>query len=287
MLKDQIELFFYWINERHAIFLRRQAEEDWPWTNDQILQTYKFCNVFRELDTVTVWIDENIRKPYANHPELFFNLMMSRLINLPGTLEEIGFIEKYNADYVRAVLQSRKDRRLPMVTGAYMITGTLGGKGVMKPEQLADYVLQPVWNMRREITPILKDNLKSAYYRILNAKAPGFGRFLCYEVVTDLRWTRYLSKADDIYGWANAGPGALRGINRLYGNDLRTHTSQDFANEVMQYLLEISSDYLQDYVPELEMRDIEHSLCEYDKYSRVLLGQGRPRSKFIQPNLRS
>ena len=30
----------------------------------------------------------------------------------------------------------------------------------------------------------------------------------------------------------------------------------------------------------LEMRDIEHSLCEFDKYERVRLGQGAPRSKY-------
>jgi hypothetical protein len=31
---------------------------------------------------------------------------------------------------------------------------------------------------------------------------------------------------------------------------------------------------------DLEMRDIEHSLCEFDKYERVRLGQGKPRSKY-------
>ena len=28
------------------------------------------------------------------------------------------------------------------------------------------------------------------------------------------------------------------------------------------------------------MRTIEHSLCEWDKYERVRLGQGTPRSKY-------
>ena len=28
------------------------------------------------------------------------------------------------------------------------------------------------------------------------------------------------------------------------------------------------------------MRCIEHSLCEWDKYERVRLGQGKPRSKY-------
>jgi len=32
--------------------------------------------------------------------------------------------------------------------------------------------------------------------------------------------------------------------------------------------------------PEWEMRDVEHTLCEFDKYERVRLGEGRPRGVF-------
>jgi hypothetical protein len=30
------------------------------------------------------------------------------------------------------------------------------------------------------------------------------------------------------------------------------------------------------------MRDIEHSLCETDKYLRVKNGEGRPRAKYVR-----
>ena len=43
----------------------------------------------------------------------------------------------------------------------------------------------------------------------------GFSGFMAYEVVTDLRHTKYLKNADDINTWANAGPGAVRGLNRI------------------------------------------------------------------------
>ena len=38
--------------------------------------------------------------------------------------------------------------------------------------------------------------------------------------------------------------------------------------------------YLAYWIDGLEMRDIEHCLCEYDKYERVRLGEGRPRAKY-------
>src|SRR4051812_18417786 len=67
-----LETFWWWINERHAIYLRRQAGQPFPWTTDAILQRYRFCNVFRELDTVTVWLRQNWREPFANHENLWF-----------------------------------------------------------------------------------------------------------------------------------------------------------------------------------------------------------------------
>jgi hypothetical protein len=52
-------LFWYWISERHSIFLRRQEGKPKPWTDDPILRDYKFTNPFRENDRGTVWLREN------------------------------------------------------------------------------------------------------------------------------------------------------------------------------------------------------------------------------------
>ena len=48
----------------------------------------------------------------------------------------------------------------------------------------------------------------------------------------------------------------------------------------MMDLLDYSVEMLEPYVPALEMRDIEHCLCEFDKYERTRLGEGRPRAKY-------
>ena len=51
-------------------------------------------------------------------------------------------------------------------------------------------------------------------------------------------------------------------------------------NEEMQDLLDYSVEKLEPFVPALEMREIEHCLCEFDKYERARLGEGRPRAKY-------
>ena len=57
---QRLKKFYWWINERHRIYLNKEADKEWPWTKDEIMQTYKFTNVFRELDAETIKFHERI-----------------------------------------------------------------------------------------------------------------------------------------------------------------------------------------------------------------------------------
>ena len=255
--------------ERHNIYLRRFIEGDpYPWTNDLILKEYSFCNVYRELDKVTIWIRENWREPYADHPNLPFAMAMARQINWPETLEDIGFPEHWNPNRVKAIMQGRMNRKEKVYTGAYMLTGTLGGT---KVEQTVDKILTPLYECPPRIIP---NSLEETWKRYL--PYPGFSGFMAYEVVTDLRHTKHLENAEDIMTWANPGPGAKRGLNRIHGRELEKSIPKSQLINEMRELLELCN-----MAPlPLEMRDIEHCLCEFDKYERVRLGQGKPRAKY-------
>jgi len=272
---NNTERFFYYINERHKIFIKRQLGDPFPWTKDEILQTYSFCNVFRELDTVTLWLRQNWREPYADHPNLPFAMAMARQINWPSTLEEIGFPEHWNPERIKAIMQGRMNRKEKVYTGAYMLTGTLGGT---KVEQTIDKILTPLYE---NPPPIHHNSLQNTWAEYL--PYAGFSGFMAYEVVTDLRHTKHLENAEDIMTWANAGPGAKRGLNRIHGRPLNQTIKKEQLNEEMKELLDISEEVtntLDPSVPDLEMREIEHCLCEFDKYERTRLGEGRPRAKY-------
>jgi hypothetical protein len=136
------------------------------------------------------------------------------------------------------------------------------------------------------------------------------GKFHSYEIVTDLRHTRLLHQAKDVDTWASVGPGARRGLNRLH--DRRRPGSarrgwglgipEQAALEEMRQILAESRDakyWPQEkgrFVlsknktefgdgdvgawPRWELRDVEHTLCEWEKYERVRLGEGKPRGSF-------
>jgi hypothetical protein len=146
-----------------------------------------------------------------------------------------------------------------------------------------------MWKDRQYLIDILekerqdhKSSLKSAWNWFKDY--PYMGPFMSYEIVTDLRHTYLLEDATDIDRWANAGPGAMRGLNRLTGRPLKfTSTLHPWQDEMFDLFCIAKEERLDgDYVfPDwfrFEMREIEGGLCEFDKYSRILKDEGRTRS---------
>lgn len=287
--QPKVQDFFHFCNERHLIYVKRFIrKEPYPWTDDPILQEYKFTNIYRELDTGTIWCREKIRDPYSTHPELFFNIASYRLYNWIGTQAVLGFITDYNAQHYMDLAYQMRERGEKIFTGAHMLPGV---RGMDKIQSIFGTYLVNLWENRRSTDPEYGDTLEAAFHRLM--KMPGFGPFLAYEVISDLRWTRYLYNATDINTWANPGPGAQRGIIRLHGVSPRVKgykkdprvSSLRYGDYVrrMQELLYVSGLYLREWMPIMEMRDIEHSLCEWDKYERVRNGEGHPRARYSAP----
>lgn len=113
---------------------------------------------------------------------------------------------------------------------------------------------------------------------------PRVGGFIAYEAVTDCTYS-FLTESPDREMWANAGPGAVRGLNRLAGEPLTAPRKPEEATGAMRALLpalrkEWPRAWLKPGDLRIGMREVEHSLCEFDKYCRVLLGKGSPRSRY-------
>lgn len=273
----QLRQYFRTAGERYNIYSRRRMGLQ-PWTKDPIFQKYKFCNLFREQDKVTVWLRKNWREPYADHPNLPFAMALARLINWPPTLVEIGFPKRWHPDKVLGVLHRRKFEGEKIYTGAYLLGSC--PKGSERAIYLVNDVLTP---LHRALSPafwMIDNNSLEDVWKWLRSQR-GLGDFLAYEVVSDLRHTKYLRNASDIMTWANAGPGTLRGLTRLWGYQPKTRQISGYsfpkknALEAMQNLLTKSQEARWKLnTPSWEMRDVEHWLCEYSKYTKIMNSQG-------------
>ena len=276
--------FISWMQERHQIYIRRQEGKLWPWTEDKILQTYKFTNVYRELDRTTLWMRENWVNEQSQEPldQILFNTAFFRFF---GTLEFArahGWVTEYRPEETMALANERLKNKERVFTGAYIVPNM--GIRAPKTEVVCKFILEPLWRNRHHLIDVALEynTLRGLHKELRRYSGLGGDGFMAYEIVSDLRWTRLLCTATDILVWANPGPGARRGLNRIFRKD------KDKKGVGTQYMDEMSWLLAQAFnecgnMPLLEMREIEHSLCEWDKYQRVLNGEGRPRSLYHPP----
>jgi len=287
---------FKWANERHRIYLRKQ-EGAFPLTQDPILSRYRFCNVFRELDRVTIWIRENIREAYPTHPDLWYMLAAARTFNWPPTLHYLMTNNEFASwpdrdgftpEIMAQALDEYKKRGQKIYTGAYLIRAESDPRNYWYPwpkhHYISRIVLGRLWEDRAEWRQMMNTEfltLREVWEKFQQPKYIGWGPFMAYQVVVDLRHTVYLSGASDINTWAAVGPGSRRGINRLLGKSPTAKLTQDEALERMLEVYEKQDDYRAEWLPRIELSDIQNSLCETDKYLRVANGEGRPRAAYV------
>ena len=183
----------------------------------------------------------------------------------------------------------------PYVTGAYIIktrdamdklSGVLWAVGQFMTSQLTTIHGEGISGWRLTATELLEWRHDKPFsleqcWKWLR-QFPYLGDFMAYEIVTDLAHTDLLCNAPDIMTWANPGPGAMRGLNRIFERDLNKNIGKENFIKEMRVLLTMSrvhNNWSPDWQP-WDMRTVEHTLCEFDKYERVRLGQGAPRQRF-------
>ena len=298
--------FFKYAEERENIRIRRLEGGHRPYTEDPILGMYRFCNVNREHDTTTIWFRDNVRERMRSMPEVLMATVLFRWFNRITTGEAM-FVqpdlsgrtawEKFLADGDSCHLSSHISTycgKGPYVTGSYIIKTPNGlGKlhGVLQCVEWLDRDKRP-FDAGAELNVPYELHWRQTARACLDHRGSitleavwewlrqfrYMGDFMAYEVVTDLYHTDILCDAPDIMTWANPGPGARRGLNRIHGRSLEAPTPKAQLIQEMRDILHEA--HLDAPTKEWDMRTVEHTLCEFDKYQRALLGQGRPRQVF-------
>lgn len=271
---EPVDRFIYWIRERHNIHLRRRKGLPKPWTDDRVLQTIFFTNPYRENDKTTVWFREHVRDILPESKVLFATVAF-RWFNLIRTGEILlneNLLTKWDEEKAVSILKKEMHKR-PVFTGAYMIKAGNGPPGCKVPNVCAS--ITNVWNDRKRLTDLcLKEQtLRSLWKEMCLFKH--LGGFMSYEIVCDLRYTSLLRNATDVNTWTNPGPGALRGLLRLQGGVPKNR--QVRISDPLPKMIELLHYTRKKLVkmPHFELREIEHSLCEFDKYERARLKDGR------------
>lgn len=305
--------YWYFLHERMRIYEKRVLNnEPAPWTEDPILQTYKFTNVLRDMDKCSIYvknnilakIDEPVEDLELRKKSVLLNIMIYRLWVNTETYEITGFLDLADPNMLnkwedaKKVLLQRREDGVSNFTNAYVVcclkskeTDTMSSVNkTYNAVCLIDFWIKNIDEIYKKAIIDAKCLQDQVMYF---AGLPCVGMFTAYEYACDITMTTRYCK-NHLVEWSqdngtNVGPGALRGINYIFidKGGMSPYECIIYMRSIWKHEMQ-KRGYYEDFVRalpkemngEIDLRVIEHCLCECQKYNKALEGTGRPRVHF-------
>jgi len=282
--KSSVDGLWKYIKERENIRVLRACDEPWPWTKDKILQMYKFTNVQREYDRTS----KIFKALYEGHRAvnsalLLYNCGVARYFGTAEFYARLGWQTSYDPTSIMRCARDMIEAGKPVFTRAYVITN--GGLSMPKEEYVATHPLKALWHAKEEIVTAIHTHQRwQMGYEVLH-KLDGFGGtgFMAKEVLMD--YIQFSPSLADWFTFTPVGPGALRGLGRIYYQNPNFKFNASVAQGIIHNIWEVLRGPWQMLHPlarPLSCSDVQFCLCEYDKYERTRLREGKPKNKYVR-----
>ena len=285
----------YWqfAAKRQDLFMRRVAGAPAPWTDDRVLGSYRFTNVYRAADRVSQYLIRHVLYDgLQTEQELFFRAILFKIFNRIETWKrltsEVGPLSWKEFDFERyaQTLDDMLVRGEAIYSGAYIMPSPPFGSR----------------RKHRNHLRLLEDMMHSgAPWRIARARSlremfevlrgyPSLGDFLAFQFTIDLNYSEltHFSEMEFVV----AGPGARDGIRKCFAATDGLSDCEIIRIMADRAQLECEQQGLSFQTlwgRELQLIDCQNLFCEVDKYSRVVHPMIRARSgrthikqKFVQ-----
>lgn len=260
--------FWQFVDERMAVHERRAAGAPAPWTDDPVLRGNFFTNCFRELDPGTE-VAVGIMSRRSPAWVRAWNLLLYRRLNREDTWRAIGGFEARPGG--RDLLKALRAVRGPVFTGAHQVNmlqqyPRLGGDPLARQAaMMRDHDMVRKWAAAMAACGTAKE----AFHATVDARLPGVGGFLAWQLTLDWRYGDPSQYSDDV--WAPVQAGALAGLTLVYpGSWANKADTEDALVMLRRHSANTRG---------LTVAAVEHSLCEYSKYVRIA-GGGHAKGKF-------
>lgn len=274
------DLYWYFACERQNIFLKKLNNLPAPWTDDEILRTYKFCNSYRVNDRVSQYLLKNViynNKKYTKETMLF-RIILFKLFNKESTwellLENFNDItlENFDKSKYSNVLKNALNKGVKIYNDAYISCANKAfGYDKKHDNHLA--LLNKMFVVDKVQNKILECKTMKEAFNIIRSY-PLIGNFMAYQLVTDINYS-------DIVNWQEneftvAGPGSIRGIKKCFINK-----GNMTDEEIIKYMYEnqdkefkrLNLNFKRIINRPLQLIDCQNIFCELDKYLRVAVPQ--------------
>jgi len=273
------DLYWEFAAKRQQAFLRRYAGEDGPWSDDPILQEYKFCNVFRVLDRVSQYMVREVC--YSNEPrtpaDAIFQITAFRTLSRIETWEELRrrlghapTLQNLADGSFEQALTEMKNEGQTLYTGAFILCAADAyGRGLKHLNHVALFI--DMFLAHDAASEILAAPSLEAVYQIYH-RCPLYGNFMAYQTAIDVNYSDLINFSENDF--TVPGLGAIRGIKKLF-TDLGDYTPA----EVVLWMVERQDQEFKRlglrfdglWGHKIQAIDAQGLFCETDKYCRVRL----------------
>lgn len=268
-------LYWYFAAERQNIFYKKLNGEEAPWTEDKILQEYKFCNSYRASDRVSQYLIKNViynGKKYSDE-DMIFRIILFKIFNKESTweilLNKLGDItlDNFNFKDYCNILEQAKDKGYKIYTDAYMSCANKAF-GYDKKHENHIALLEKMFIKDKMQNKILEsENMEKAFNIIRNYEL--IGNFMAYQLVTDINYSEVVNFTEREF--TVAGPGSERGIKKCF-----THLEGMSKEDIIKWMCNHQEEEFKRLGIEfkdlggrpLQYIDCQNLFCELDKYCR-------------------
>ena len=278
MIKRQeiYDMYWYFAYERQNIFYNKLNGKNMPYTNDKILQEYKFCNCYRVLDRVSQFLLKNVIYNGVEYSkeDMIFRIILFKIFNKEDTwnylVEELKDIvlENFSFESYDRLLTEYKNNENKIYNDAYISCANKAFGYEMKHQNHLALLEKMFIKDKIQNEIINCKSMEEAFYVL--KQYPLIGNFMAYQLVTDINYSEVVDFREDEF--TVAGPGAIRGIKKCF-SDLEGKTYED----VIKYMYDIQENEFKrlnldfKYIRgrKLQYIDLQNLFCELDKYLRV------------------
>jgi hypothetical protein len=241
---------------------------------DPIISEWRFCNVRRNDDRVTKFVLNWLKQ----YPEEYhwFAATVARFFNNEETLTAIqDAVVPFDPERMRSFLKQRADAGLRNFNAAYIVS--TNGRSMNKIDYIMDVVLIPMWVKRVDLMKRMAQMDSMEEIHALLTRWHGLGSFMAAQVLADIKYSTQ-NNWIDFHTFAASGPGSRRGLNRVMERHVNAPWREQEFRKTLRELRDKVNVRLN--MEPLTAQDLQNCLCEFDKYERIRLGEGRPKQRY-------
>jgi alpha-glutamyl/putrescinyl thymine pyrophosphorylase clade 1 len=262
---------------RQDVFFNRLKGDPFPWSNDTILNQYKFTNAYRAADRVSQYLIRNViyNQSLPNSPkEVLFRILLFKLFNKIETWElltkKVGPItfEHYSFHHFDKVLNNAIAHGRRIYSAAYIMPSGQSYFGFLRKHSNHLKLIQLILDENTDEKLMSAKTMQQAF-EILK-RFPGLGDFLAYQLLIDINYSPFLNFSESEF--VVPGPGAKGGISKCF-----EHTGGLSNVEIIKLVTDrqeqefdrLGLSFQNLWGRPLQLIDCQNLFCEVDKYARV------------------